>query len=183
MRRFPHFSTARCESRRGDDETRRHRRLALPRRPSGGKWRDPKGRDGEGNEERDSKTMPSTAASNPTWLARYQRQPHHAQPRHQQHIRHPEQPQRAPDIGRRRPAPSAVAHEGVVAPSRRHSCAGRRARGPARRPSPLPASRRWASGAFSRRARPRAMRAPHPCPAGSPPQRQSAAPSAATPAG
>ena len=61
------------------------------------------------------------------------------------------EPQRAADIGGRRLAP-AIAHEGVV-DRRRHRRAARRARGRARRPSPPPASRHWASGdcAASRR--------------------------------
>ena len=44
--------------------------------------------------------------------------------------------------------------------ARRRRCAGPRARGPARRPSRLPASRHWASGAAARRAAPRARPPP-----------------------
>ena len=54
-----------------------------------------------------------------------------------------------PRAGRRRPSRRRRQ-------ARRHSGAGRRSTGRARRPSPLPASRHWASGAFPRRAARRA---------------------------
>ena len=53
---------------------------------------------------------------------------------------------------RGRVAAAIGVHPGIVDRARRHSGAGRRARGRARRPSPPPASRHWASGAAARRA-------------------------------